>query len=121
MFMVNKQKNKKIRANLRAKRVRARISGTSVSPRLSVKRSLRHIYGQIIDDTIGRTLVSASDHDVKEKIDSRLVLAQEVGKILALRAKEKGITHVVFDRGSYRYHGRIAALADGVRQEGIVL
>lgn len=114
-----KEKQKRFHAKLRAKRVRSIISGTADFPRLSVKRSLRHLYGQLIDDFSGKTLLSASDYDVKEKMENRILLAKEIGKLLARRAKDKGIERVVFDRGSYRYHGRIAALAEGVREEGI--
>jgi large subunit ribosomal protein L18 len=105
-------------ANLRARRVRARISGTLVKPRLSIKRSLKHIYAQLIDDVVGKTLVSVSDSAFDKKMDN-LTLAKEVGKLIAAGAKEKGINSVVFDRGSCRYHGRVAALADGAREGGL--
>ena len=112
-------KEKKSKARLRAKRVRARMHGTAQTPRLSVKRSARHIYAQMIDDAAGRTLVAASDHDVENRKGKPMEIAHEVGTILAARAKEKGITAAVFDRGSYRYHGRLAALADGAREGGL--
>lgn len=111
-------KHKRTLAARRAKRTRARIHGTHEVPRLTVKRSLKHIYAQFIDDVTGKTLAAASDKDVKvagKKTD----IAKEVGKIAAERAKAKGIERVVFDRGSARYHGRVAALADGAREGGL--
>jgi large subunit ribosomal protein L18 len=101
----------------RHRRVRAKVKGTSQRPRLNVYRSLEYIFAQVIDDVDGKTLVSAStiDKEVakqlgdKNKVDS----AKVVGKVLAGRAKDAGITTVVFDRGGYRYHGRVAALAEG--------
>ncbi len=105
-------------AKRRAHRTRARISGTATRPRLSVKRSLKHIYCQLIDDTIGKTLSAASDKDVATKAKP-MELAKEVGKKLAEKAISAGIKDVVFDRGAYRYHGRVAALADGAREGGL--
>lgn len=104
----------------RIKRVRAKIFGTIKRPRLSVKRSNRHIYVQLIDDVSGHTLVSASSlkYDKKEKI-TKTEIAKLVGKDLAQKAKERGITQVVFDRRWYKYHGRIKALADAAREEGL--
>ncbi len=104
-------------------RVRAKISGTAERPRLCVYRSLQHIYAQVIDDTKGCTLVSAStvdpeiakDMDGKKKLDQ----AEMVGLLIAKRALEAGITQVVFDRGGYKYHGRVMTLADGARKGGI--
>ncbi|MBU0700113.1 50S ribosomal protein L18 [bacterium] len=108
-------------AELRRKlRVRQNISGTAERPRLTVCRSLNHVYGQIIDDEKGITLVSASsmkgvDASGMKKSES----AKEVGKIIARKALEKGIKDVVFDRGGLLYHGRIKAVADGAREEGL--
>jgi large subunit ribosomal protein L18 len=104
-------------------RVRAKVAGTPQRPRLNVYRSVDNIYAQVIDDAEGKTLVSAStlDSDVaaqvvgKNKVDS----ARIVGKIVAERAKNAGISKVVFDRGGYPYHGRIAALAEGAREAGL--
>jgi large subunit ribosomal protein L18 len=110
--------HKRTLAARRAKRTRARIHGTSEAPRLSVKRSLKHIYAQLIDDTKGVTIASASDKDVKAE-GKKTEIAQAVGKIVAERAKAKGIERVVFDRGSSRYHGRVAALAEGAREGGL--
>jgi len=92
-------------------------------PRLSVFKSNRHIYAQIIDDVAGQTLVAASTVESSiagaGKVASSCDMAQTVGKVLGERAKEKGITDVVFDRGSFRYHGRVAALADAAREQGL--
>src|SRR5690554_3081611 len=102
----------------RRKSIRKKISGTTDRPRLRVSRSLKHIYAQLIDDTKGRTLAEASS--VSLKIDGHNVeAAKKVGKALADRAKEKNIEAVCFDRGSYRYHGRVKALADGAREGGL--
>lgn len=112
-------KQKTVRAARRAHRVRTCVQGTAASPRLTVKRSSKHIYAQLIDDVARRTLVAASDKDVSGKELKPLAIAQEVGKALAAQATKAGITSAVFDRGSYRYHGRVAALADGAREGGL--
>ncbi len=102
----------------RAHRTRINMHGTAVKPRLSVARSLKHIYAQLINDEKGVTIASASDKDVKT--DSKpLETAHEVGKILAEKAKAVGVETVVFDRGSFRYHGRVASLAEGAREGGL--
>lgn len=111
-------KAKRARALRRAHRTRARITGTTARPRLSVKRSLKHIYAQLIDDTTGRTIASASDLTVKST-GKPLEIAKAVGMALAEQAKKGGLASAVFDRGSYRYHGRVAALADGARAGGL--
>jgi large subunit ribosomal protein L18 len=107
----------------RHRRVRYKVSGTQERPRLAVFRSLEHIYGQVIDDVNGRTLVAASSLEPAFKGEegqiSKTALASRVGKLLADRAKEKGITDVIFDRGGYLYHGRVKALADSAREEGL--
>jgi large subunit ribosomal protein L18 len=104
-------------------RVRERLSGTPDKPRLAVFRSLNHIYAQIIDDTAGHTLAFATDleADVRSKRDGKkkLEVAVLVGEVLAKKAKEKGIAAVVFDRGGFRYHGRVKALADAARKGGL--
>lgn len=104
-------------------RVRQKIIGTSNVPRLSVFRSLKHIYAQIIDDDAGHTLASAStlDADVRAQVDglSKLEQAKLVGKRIAEKALSKGVTRVVFDRGGYVYHGRVKALADASRDVGL--
>jgi len=97
--------------------------GTTARPRLSVFRSLNHIYAQIIDDSTSRTLVSAStvDSQVKSKTDgiAKTKKAEVVGTLIAQKALDKGIKQVVFDRGGYRYHGRVKALAEGARKAGL--
>jgi len=103
----------------RATRVRSQVRGTSVRPRLSVFRSNRAIWAQVIDDTSGHTLVSAGSVHVSDKGLSKRDQAAKVGEILAQRAKAAGISRVVFDRGPYLYHGRVKALADGARQGGL--
>jgi large subunit ribosomal protein L18 len=104
-------------------RVRKKISGTAQVPRLSVFRSLTHIYAQIVDDVAGRTLVSAStlDPDIREQVAglSKTEQAKVVGKRLAEKARAQGLTRVLFDRGGYKYHGRVKALADASREGGL--
>lgn len=104
-------------------RVRKRVFGTPERPRLNVYRSLTNIYAQIIDDTRGHTLVSAStiDRKIRDKVKGLrpVEAARQVGLILAERAKAAGITKVVFDRGGYKYHGRVKALAEGAREGGL--
>lgn len=103
----------------RQTRVRGSVRGTSERPRLTVFRSNTGIYAQVIDDLAGKTIVSASSLEVKESGLKKSDVAGKVGEILAGRVKEKNIGKVVFDRGSYLYHGRVKALADGVRKGGI--
>lgn len=104
-------------------RVRAKLAGTEARPRLNVYRSLSNIYAQVIDDETGKTLVSAStiDKDVAAAIvgKTKVEASKIVGETVAQRAKEAGVSTVVFDRGGYRYHGRIAALAEGARAGGL--
>jgi large subunit ribosomal protein L18 len=102
-------------------RVRAKLSGTSARPRLNVFRSNKHLYAQIIDDINGVTLASASTLDKDFALDStnNVEAAQKIGELVAKRAVEKGITSIVFDRGGYLYHGRIQALADAARENGL--
>lgn len=106
----------------RHRRVRRRVRGTSERPRLAVFRSNMHIYAQVIDDTAGRTLVAASTKD-KGLADlsgkTKTERSREVGRLIAERAKENGIDKVVFDRGGFKYHGRIQALADAAREAGL--
>ena len=114
----------KVRARLRRhKRVRKKIFGTPERPRLCVFRSLRHIYAQIIDDTVGRTLVAASTLSPelrgKLKTGGNIEAARYVGELIAKKALEKGIKKVVFDRGGYKYHGRVKALAEAARKGGL--
>ena len=116
--------NLKKRARLkRKKRIRKNLVGTQERPRLSVFRSSKHIYAQVIDDTDGRTLVAASsmEKEVKEhpKFENKVAVAGFVGKIIAQRAIEKGISKVVFDRNGFLYHGRVKALSNGARETGL--
>ena len=105
-------------------RLRNRLSGTAERPRLAVFRSNNHMYAQIIDDTVGNTLVSAStlEKEIKAELEKTndVDAAAYVGKIVAKRAMEKGITEVVFDRGGFLYHGKIEALAEAAREAGLV-
>ena len=107
----------------RHRRVRKTVFGTSERPRLSVFRSLEHIYAQIIDDTVGNTLISAStlDKEVRGRCEGmkKSEKAKVVGKLLAERALARGVTRVVFDRGGYKYHGRVKALAEAAREAGL--
>lgn len=117
--MINK-KNSNVARLKRHQRVRKNISGTAERPRLNVYRSLNHIYAQIIDDTKGITLVSASSMDKGFTANGgNIEGAKAVGNAVAQKALEKGIKAVVFDRGGYIYHGRVAALADGAREGGL--
>jgi large subunit ribosomal protein L18 len=102
-------------------RVRKKVTGSTARPRLVVFRSTRHIYVQVVDDAAARTLVSAStlDDGVRGSDGDKKALAAAVGTLVAERAKAAGIDKVVFDRGGYRYHGRIAALADAAREGGL--
>ena len=104
-------------------RMRKRVVGTSERPRLCVHRSSRHIRAQVVDDTAGRTLVSASslDKEVRAAIrgGGNIAASKVVGKVIAERAKAKGIDQVVFDRGGYQYHGRVQALAEAAREAGM--
>jgi large subunit ribosomal protein L18 len=99
-------------------RIRKKLQGTAERPRLNVYRSLNHIYVQVVDDLNGKTLVSASTAEGK-KSGGNVAAAKEIGKAIAERAKAKGITKVVFDRGGYIYHGRVKALADAAREGGL--
>lgn len=118
--MIKKQDKNKARLK-RHLRVRKKIQGTTERPRLNVFRSSKHMYAQIIDDTNGVTLVSAStvDKELKEQNGGNVDAARKVGELLAQRAKANGIEHVVFDRGGYLYHGRVKALADAAREAGL--
>jgi large subunit ribosomal protein L18 len=107
----------------RKKRIRKKITGTDERPRMSVFRSAKHIYSQIIDDTKGITLVTASttEKEVREqqKFENKTAAAAYVGQLIAERAREKGITSVVFDRNGFLYHGRVKAVSDGARKAGL--
>jgi large subunit ribosomal protein L18 len=106
----------------RHRRVRYKVSGTAERPRLNVSRSLQHIYAQLIDDTAGHTIAAAStvDSSLRGETGGNVAAAKAVGKLIAERARDKGITAVVFDRGGYKYHGRVQALADSARESGLL-
>ena len=117
--MISKPDKNKLRLK-RHKRIRSKISGTAERPRLSVFRSNKNIYAQLIDDVAGVTLASASTlDDSVSKDQTKVEQAQAVGKAIAEAAKAKNITSVVFDRSGYLYHGRISALADAARENGL--
>ncbi len=121
---MSRQRTRKSMRLMRHARVRRNVTGTTGRPRLSVFRALNHVYAQIIDDSEGSTLASASsvEGEVRQRKDGlrKTEISRVVGKLLADRAKKRGVTTVVFDRGGYRYHGRVKALADALREEGIV-
>lgn len=120
--MVSKESRKEVRAK-KHMRIRNRFSGTAERPRLAVFRSNNHMYAQIIDDTVGNTLVSAStlEKEVKSELEktNNVEAAAYLGTVIAKRAVEKGIKEVVFDRGGFIYQGKIAALADAAREAGL--
>jgi large subunit ribosomal protein L18 len=123
--MIKKPEKKKIRSRIH-KRIRRKLSGTAARPRLAVFRSEAHIYAQVIDDVAGATVVSASSVDKLaegatggKKKGGNVAAAKAIGKLVAERAKDKGIKSVVFDRGGYQYHGRVKALADAARAAGL--
>jgi large subunit ribosomal protein L18 len=121
---VTKRTAARTRARVRRHlRVRKKITGTADRPRLVVNRSAKHVFVQIVDDNVGHTLVSAStmDTDIRSAEGDKTAKAKLVGTLLAQRAKSAGITTVVFDRGGYKYHGRVAALADSAREAGLTL
>ena len=119
--MKKEQKLNRVRKLRRAKRIRSKIIAKKTLPRLTVFRSNKYIYAQVIDDSRGKTLVSASEKELSETKMSKAQKALEVGKILAKKAVTKKIKSVVFDKGSYRYHGRVKALATGAREGGLTL
>jgi len=113
-----KRQDRKVNRSKRHRRVRVSVAGTSQRPRLAVFRSLNHLYAQVIDDSSSRTLASASTLALKARGNS-VAKATEVGKAIAAKAKEAGVSKVVFDRGGFLYHGRIKALADAAREAGL--
>jgi len=116
--MITLTKRNEIRLRIHA-RIRARLAGTTERPRLSVYRSLNHIYAQVIDDSRGVTLASASTMALKLKTGGNIASAKEAGKAIAEAAAKAGVKKVVFDRGGFLYHGRIKALADAAREAGL--
>ncbi|WP_084105076.1 50S ribosomal protein L18 [Demequina sp. NBRC 110056] len=123
MSITVKGKGKSVARKRRHFRLRKKISGTTARPRLVVTRSARHMVAQIVDDTVGKTLVSASslEADVRKLDGDKTAKATKVGELVAERAKAAGIDTVVFDRGGNKYHGRVAAVADGAREGGLAL
>jgi large subunit ribosomal protein L18 len=122
MYML-KREDRNLRRQRRHLRVRQKVRGTPERPRLCVFRSLAHIYAQVIDDEAGRTLAAAStlDPEIREQAAAvkKTDAGKLVGQLIARRALERGIRRVVFDRGGYRYHGRVRALAEGAREGGL--
>jgi large subunit ribosomal protein L18 len=120
--MIRKISKNEIRERIHT-RIRKKLRGTTERPRLAIFRSVAHIYAQVIDDTKGVTLVAANSLETTNKpaTGGNVAAAKEIGKRVAERAKEKGITRVVFDRGGYLYHGRVKALADAAREAGLEL
>lgn len=120
--MVSKKSRSEVRVN-KHRKLRNRLSGTAECPRLAVFRSNNHMYAQIIDDTVGKTLAAAStlEKDVKAELEktNNVDAAAYLGTVIAKRALEKGITEVVFDRGGYIYQGKVAALAEAAREAGL--
>ncbi len=116
-------KGKAVSRKRRHLRLRKKISGTAARPRLVVTRSTRHMTAQVVDDTVGHTLVSAStlEADLRASDADKTAKARKVGELVAARAKAAGIDAVVFDRGGNKYHGRVAAVADGAREGGLTL
>lgn len=117
--MIHKIEKKEIRSRIH-QRIRRKLRGTAERPRLAVFRSVAHIYAQIIDDADGKTVVAASSVDKSNRTNGgNIAAAKTIGKAVAERAREKGITKVVFDRGGYQYHGRVKALAEAARAAGL--
>jgi large subunit ribosomal protein L18 len=116
-------KGKAISRARRHLRVRKKVSGTAVRPRLVVTRSSRHMTAQVVDDTVGRTVASAStlEADLRALGADKTAKARRIGELVAERAKAAGVDAVVFDRGGNKYHGRVAAVADGAREGGLAL
>lgn len=117
---MKRTKEKNIRQIRRRRRVRARVRGTAQRPRMTVFRSNRYLWVQLIDDTAGRTIAAANEREVAaSKKEGRIVGAEKLGALLARRATEQAIAAAVFDRGSYRYHGLVRAAAEGARKAGL--
>jgi len=122
-LIIKRSKSKSAARGRRHLRVRKKVTGTSLRPRLVVSRSSRHLFVQVVDDTQGTTVASAStmEADLRSFDGDKTAKARKVGELVAERAKSAGIDAVVFDRGGNRYHGRIAAIADGAREGGLSL
>ena len=122
-MIIKRAKSKSAARGRRHLRVRKKVNGTALRPRMVVSRSSRHVFVQIVDDTVGKTLASAStmEADLRSFDGDKSAKSRKVGELLAERAKAAGVEAVVFDRGRNRYHGRIAAIADGAREGGLAL
>ena len=122
-MIIKRAKGKSAARGRRHLRLRKKLGGTSLRPRLVVSRSSRHVFVQVVDDTAGRSVASAStmEADLRSFDGDKTAKARKVGELVAERAKSAGIDSVVFDRGGNRYHGRIAAIADGAREGGLAL
>uniref|UniRef100_A0AC61U8J1 50S ribosomal protein L18 n=1 Tax=Janibacter limosus TaxID=53458 RepID=A0AC61U8J1_9MICO len=121
--MIKRAKGKSAARGRRHLRLRKKVSGTAVRPRLVVSRSSRHVFVRVVDDTVGKTVASTStmEADVRALDGDKTARAKKVGELVAERAKATGVEAVVFDRGGNRYHGRVAAIADGAREGGLTL
>ena len=122
-MIVKRAKSRSAARGRRHLRVRKKVSGTALRPRLVVSRSSRHVFVQIVDDTVGKTVASAStmEADLRSFEGDKTAKARKVGELLAERAKSAGVEAVVFDRGGNKYHGRVAAIAEGAREGGLSL
>jgi large subunit ribosomal protein L18 len=122
-MIVKRAKGKSAARGRRHLRLRKKVTGTTVRPRLVVSRSSRHVFVQVVDDTVGRTVASAStmEADLRSFEGDKTAKARKVGELLAERAKSAGVEAVVFDRGGNKYHGRVAAIAEGAREGGLSL
>jgi|SRR5690242_10236531 large subunit ribosomal protein L18 len=122
-MIVKRAKGKSAARGRRHLRLRKKVTGTAVRPRMVVSRSSRHVFVQVVDDTVGKTVASAStmEADLRSFEGDKTAKARKVGELLAERAKSAGIEAVVFDRGGNRYHGRVAAIAEGAREGGLSL
>jgi len=122
-MIVKRAKGKSAARGRRHLRLRKKVTGTAVRPRMVVSRSSRHVFFQVVDDTVGKTVASAStmEADLRTFEGDKTAKARKVGELLAERAKSAGIEAVVFDRGGNRYHGRVAAIAEGAREGGLSL
>jgi large subunit ribosomal protein L18 len=116
---MNKNQQKRIRHDRRKRGIRKRVEGTADHPRLTVYRSLHHMYAQVIDDMTGRTLVSANTRQEKVANGGNVAAAKQVGQAIAERSKAAGINAVQFDRNGFKYHGRVKAVADAAREGGL--
>ena len=117
---MDRARERRVSRNRIRERIRNKVSGTAERPRLAVKKSLKHIYVQVIDDATGKTIASASSRDKDSATKgANKAAAKAVGALIAKKAKDKGIKRVVFDRGGYLYHGNIKALADAARENGL--